>query len=272
MNLQTTFRLNNDVEMPALGLGVWKATPEQTHRAVTWALEAGYRHIDTAAIYGNEEAVGQAIRDSNVGRERVFVTTKLWRDDHGLDSAPRAFQQSMERLGMEQVDLYLSHFPTPGKRLDAWRAMEGILGAGKARAIGVSNYTVRHLQELIRETRIIPAVNQVEFHPFLFQTELLEFCREHRIQLEAYSPLTHGLKLEDPTLRKIATTHGKSPAQVLIRWCLEHKVVVIPKSTSENRIAENAHVFDFQLSEEERATLDGLNENLRTCWDPSDTP
>jgi diketogulonate reductase-like aldo/keto reductase len=259
--------------MPILGLGVWQSQPgAETRNAVLAALRAGYRLVDTARAYRNEEDVGAAIRESGVPRAEVFVTTKLWNSDHGYDRTLRACDESLGRLGVDQVDLYLVHWPVEGLRHETWRAMEKILADGKARAIGVSNYMTRHLDELLARAKTPPAVDQVEFNPFLHQRGLLEHCRKHGIQLEAYGPLARGHRLDDETLVRVARKHGKTPAQVLVRWCIEHEVVTIPKSVHEERIEENADVFDFALDAEDRAALDALDEGYRTSWDPTNAP
>jgi diketogulonate reductase-like aldo/keto reductase len=269
-SIDSTVTLPGGVEMPVLGLGVWQTgAGEETRTAVKAAIAAGYRLVDTARVYQNETDVGAAVRESGVARERIFLTTKLWNSDHGYDRTLRACDQSLARLGLEQVDLYLVHWPAPG-RSETWRAMERLLADGKVRAIGVSNYTVRHLEELLGECRIAPAVNQVEFSPFLFQRALLEFCRSHRIQLEAYGPLVRGQRMEHPTLARVAERHGRTPAQVLIRWGIQHELVTIPKSARPARIVENADVFGFALDAEDMRALDALDEGLRTSWDPTD--
>lgn len=270
-----TVTLANGVPIPCFGLGVYQAPAGGiTTRAVLAALEAGYRHIDTAAIYRNEGDVGEAIRSSHVPREEIFVTTKLWNTDHGYDRTLRACDASLDRLGLDYVDLYLVHWPVEGLRLDSWRAMEQIQTDGRARAIGVSNYMVRHLEELSAHADLLPAVNQIELSPYLYGTrrELVDWCRNHDIVVEAYSPLTKGVKLREPVLAEIGATHGKSPAQVLIRWALDHDFVVIPKSTNPERIRENIDVFDFALTPDELARLDALDEGLVTGWDPADAP
>ena len=237
--------------------------------AVLAGLSAGYRHIDTAAIYENEESVGNAIRKSNITRKEIFVTTKLWNDDH--NNPKKAFNESLKKLQLDYVNLYLMHYPVP-ERNSSWKILERIYKSGKAKAIGVSNFTIRHLKGLLENSEVIPAINQVEFHPYLYQKELLEFCSEKRIRLEAYSPLTHGEKLKDPELLKIAKKYDKSAAQILIRWGLQHGLIVLPKSSKKERIMENSYVFDFELSKEDMKKLNGFNENLRTCWDPTDAP
>ena len=265
--------LADGVGIPWLGLGVYQARPgAATRDAVLEALRAGYRHVDTARVYGNERDVGAALRESALPRDEVFVTTKLWNADHGYDRAQQAIDKSLASLGMEQVDLYLVHWPVEGLRHDTWRAMEEILADGKARAIGVSNYTIRHLEELHSTAKVPPAVNQVEFHPFLFQRDLLDHCRRRGIRLEAYAPLVKAQRMEHPVLVRVARKHRKTPAQVLIRWCLEHEVVVIPKSVRPERIRENLGVFDFSLDAADLAELDGLDEGYRTSWDPTPVP
>jgi diketogulonate reductase-like aldo/keto reductase len=271
--LKSTVKLNNGVSMPLLGLGVYLMRPgKETYEAVKAALEIGYRLVDTASFYGNEEDVGRAVRDSAVPREEVFITTKLWNDDHGYDSVLRAFDASLKRLGLGSIDLYLIHFPVPNLRDESWRALEKILAGGRARAIGLSNYTERHLKDLLSQASVVPAVNQVEFSPFLYQRDLLEFCRKQRIQLEAYAPLTAGRRLDNPRITAIAKKHGRTNAQVLLRWAIQHEVVVIPKSTHADRIAENAQVFDFELTSEEVSALDGLHDGFRSSWDPTAVP
>ena len=273
ISIDTKVKLNNGVEMPIFGLGTYLTRRgKETQEAVLHALEAGYTHIDTAKIYGNEEDVGEAIRKSGIPREEVFITTKLWNSDHGYDAAVAACEQSLKLLGLSYVDLYLIHWPVEGLRNETWKAMERLLKEGGCRAIGVSNYTIWHLEELLRNSSTVPAVNQVEFHPYLYQKNLLEFCQSHNIQLESYSPLTKGEKLNDPKLAAIGSKYSKSPAQVLIRWVLQRGIVVIPKSSRKGRIYENANVFDFTISAEDMKTLDSFNQDLRTSWDPSSAP
>jgi diketogulonate reductase-like aldo/keto reductase len=271
--LNTTVKLNNGISMPLLGLGVYQARPgSETYRAVRTALDSGYRLVDTAAFYHNEEDVGRAVRDSKIRRGEVFITTKLWNDDHGYDLAMRAFDASFKRLGLDYIDLYLIHFPVTNLREDSWRALEKIVESGRARAIGVGNYTIRHLKELLGQASLVPAVNQVEFSPFLYQRDLLEFCRKNRIQLEAYAPLTAGQRLDDARITAIAEKHGRTNAQVLLRWAVQHDVVVIPKSVRPGRIAENARIFDFELTKEEVSELDRLYDGFRSFWNPTAVP
>ena len=261
--------LNNNVEMPWLGLGLWRTAPGvETEHSVRAALEIGYRSIDTAAAYGNEVGVGKAVKASGIPREEIFVTTKVWNSDQGYDRTLAAFDESRKKLDMEYVDLYLIHWPVKGRYRDTWRALEKLYADAVVRAIGVSNFHPHHLRDLLAGAEIIPAVNQVEFHPYLTQTELRMVCSEHGIQFEAWSPLMEGRLLTHPTLVKVADTHGKTPAQVLIRWDLQHRVVTIPKSTHRHRIEENAQVFDFELSPEDMALIDGLNRNQRVGPDP----
>jgi diketogulonate reductase-like aldo/keto reductase len=263
-------RLNNGIEIPILGLGTYRSgIGRQTREAVKIALQTGYRMVDTATIYGNERDVGRGIRESGVERDEVFVSTKLWNSDHGYDKTKTALAKSLEMLDMDHVDLYLMHWPVRGLRLESWKAMEELHKEGLARSIGVSNFTIVHLDELIRGSDIVPAVNQVEFSPFLYQRELLEYCKAKGIQLEAYSPLTKGEKIFHETLRYIGSNHKKTSAQVLIRWALQKNAVVIPKSTRPERIRENMEVFDFSLTEDDMDRLEDLDEGLRTGWDPS---
>ncbi|GAB4326250.1 MAG: aldo/keto reductase [Promethearchaeota archaeon] len=276
LDLDSTIEINNCVAIPVLGLGTWMATGKAAERAVEWALQAGYRHVDTATIYGNEAEVGRAIakfcRESGVSRDEIFVTTKLWNDSHGRDAALRAIDRSLKALKLSQVDLYLIHWPVPGRRVETWHAMEEILGAEKARAIGVSNFMEHHLDELLPHAEVVPAVNQVEFSPFLYLRDLQKKCEDNGIVVEAYSPLTRGVKLGDPRLVEVANKYGKTPAQVLVRWGLQKGLVVIPKSTSEARIRENADVFDFNLSAEDVASLDALDEGFHAQTDPDWIP
>ncbi len=278
LNINSKIVLNNNLEIPAIGLGVYKSKEgEEVENAITWALEAGYRLIDTARIYKNEHSVGKAIKRSGVKREDIFITTKLWNEDQGHESTLQAIDGSLEQLGLEYVDLYLIHWPSAhedrtisiNKREETWKAMEELYVSGKAKAIGVSNYTIKHLEEMKSYAKILPAVNQVEFHPFLFQKELLDYCKENIIILEAYSPLVKGRKLEDERITAVAKKYNKTNAQILIRWSLQHGCVVIPKSVRQGRIQENIHVFDFELVEEDMHTLNLLHENIHQAWDPT---
>jgi len=273
MRIDTRTKLNNGIEIPIFGLGTFQTrSGKETRDAVLYALQSGYRLIDTAAAYGNEEDVGEAARKSGIPREEIFITTKLWNTDHGYERALAAFERSLKKLGLSYVDLYLIHWPEGGLRNETWKALEKLLKDSKCRAIGVSNYTIRHLNELLKNSSTVPAVNQVEFHPYLYQKELLKFCNSNKIQLEAYSPLTKGRKLNDPELLKIARKYSKTSAQILIRWVLQKGVVAIPKSSRKERIEENARVFDFEISDEDMKALDSFNQDYRTSWDPTDVP
>ena len=273
LSIQSTVKLNNNVQMPILGLGVYQTPPGRvTQNSVKFALKLGYRHVDTARIYGNEADVGEAVRESGILREDLFVTTKLWNSDQGYDSTLRAYEASLKRVGLDYVDLYLVHFPVPDVRKESWRAMETLFKKGRCRAIGVSNFTIRHLEELTEESDVIPSVNQVEFHPFLYQKELLDYCQGKRIQVEAYSPLARGERFKQPRILSLAKKYSKTPAQLMIRWGIQHGVVVIPKSTREERIRENSQVFDFDISDDDMMSLDSLNEDLRLNWDPTSVP
>jgi methylglyoxal/glyoxal reductase len=265
--------LNNGVMIPRLGLGVYQSLPGQvTQKAVEYALKIGYRHIDTARIYGNESDVGAALRKSGIKREDAFITTKLWNSDHGYETALKACDDSLKRLGLKYLDLYLIHWPVSEIRNESWTALTKLLKDGKCRSIGVSNYTIQHLTELLEDADVVPMVNQVEFSPFLYQKQLLDYCEKNKIQLEAYSPLTQGEKLNHPRIQQIAKKHDKTPAQVLIRWSLQHNLVTIPKSVREERIRENSQVFDYNLTSEDMRTLDSLDENFRNSWDPTNAP
>lgn len=295
MDLSSTFRLNNGIQIPILGQGVFQLKPgPETERAVAVALQTGYRLIDTARFYANEKEVGNAVRASGIPREELFVTTKLSKSDHGYDATLRAFEKSLHELGLDYLDLYLIHWPVkgyhwadysfirgtseflgrpiPGSRLKTWKAMEKILATGRCKAIGVSNYTIRHLEELLSIATVVPAVNQVEFTPFCYQKELLDFCRKHGIQLQAYSPLTRGRRLNDPRIVQLAAHYRCTSAQLLIRWVLQHDAVAIPKATNPMHIKENVQVFDFFIRDEDMNTLNSLNENLHLTYDPANIP
>ncbi|MFG3659454.1 aldo/keto reductase [Streptomyces sp. NPDC047706] len=264
--------LNNGVEMPQLGFGVWQVPDDEAERAVATALEAGYRSIDTAAIYGNEEGTGRAIATSGVPRRELFVTTKLWNGDQGYDSTLRAFDVSLDKLGLDHVDLYLIHWPLPSKDryVDTYKAFEKLHADGRIKAIGVSNFLPEHLERLIGETSVVPAVNQIELHPHLQQHAAREFHAERGIATEAWSPLGSGRGLlEVPAIVAIAQKHHRTPAQVVLRWHLQLGNVVIPKSVTPSRIAENIDVFDFSLDTEDLAAISALNEDRRLGPDPA---
>jgi diketogulonate reductase-like aldo/keto reductase len=267
LTLDSRAVLNNGVEIPLLGLGVYQSPPGQTtENAVRYALMIGYRLIDTAQLYGNEEDVGRALRKSGVSRDDVFITTKVWNSDQGYESTLQACNKSLQKLGLSYLDLYLIHWPVPEVSEETWKAMVRLLREQKTRAIGVSNYDLDDLSQLMQNSDVLPAVDQVEFHPFLYQERLLRFCEKNWIQMEAYSPLTRGMRINHPTIVAVANKYRKTPAQVLIRWSLQHGLVVIPKSIQEDRILENSRVFDFQLEFEDMKLFDSLNENLRTVF------
>jgi diketogulonate reductase-like aldo/keto reductase len=260
--------------MPQLGLGVYRLAPgRETRAAVEAAFAAGYRHVDTAAVYRNEADVGAALQASGLPRDEVFVTTKLWNEDQGARTARPAFEASLARLGLDYVDLYLLHWPHP-RRLESWRVLEELQAEGLARSIGVSNFLVPHLDELLAVARVRPAANQIELTPFLYLTrhEIVQRCRDERIAIEAYSPLTKGLRLDDSTVGRVAADVGRTPAQVLIRWAIEKGFAVLPRSSKPGRIEENAQVFDFTLGPQRMAMLDALDEGLTTGWDPAGVP
>ena len=277
-----TLSLNNGVTMPALGLGVFQSPPEETAAAVEAALKAGYRHIDTAAAYGNEREVGDAVRASGLDRSEVFLETKIWISDYGYDETLHGFEKSAAKLGVEQLDLLILHQALPSafdRTLEAYRALETLLADGKVRAIGVSNFMVDHLTRLLERASVVPAVNQIEQHPYFTQADVQAFGAEHGILAQAWSPIGgitfyrdsgHTSTLEDPVIVEIADAHGKSPAQVMLRWGLQHGRSVIPKSTKPARIAENIDVFDFELSADQMAAIDGLDTGQRGGPAPED--
>nr|WP_304523657.1 aldo/keto reductase [Actinocorallia sp. API 0066] len=264
--------LNNGVMMPRQGFGVWQVSDDEAVTAVGLALKAGYRGVDTASAYGNERGVGRAVRESGLPRAEVFVTTKLWNGDQGFDNALKAFDRSLEHLGMEYVDLYLIHWPMPGRDqyVDTWRALERIAAEGRARAVGVSNFLVPHLERLAADTELVPAVNQIELHPYLTQTELRAYHARHGIATEAWSPLGQGRGLlDDPVLARIAAEHDRSPAQIVLRWHYQSGDIAIPKSVTPSRIKENHTITDFALTPTEMTTIDDLNRNERFGPDPA---
>lgn len=262
--------LNNGLKMPQLGLGVWKMdNGEEAVNAIHWAIAAGYRHIDTAMIYKNEEAVGEALRTASVPREDIWLTTKIWNDDIRAGKTTEALEASLERLGVEQVDLLLLHWPVEGY-LPAWKALEAALAAGKTRAIGLSNFMAPHLQDIMDSATVKPAVNQLEYHPYLAQQEAINFCDQHDIAITAWSPLMQGAFLEEPLFEEIARKYDKTAAQVVLRWCLQNGIIVIPKSSHQERIAENGNIFDFTLTEEDMVAIDILERGDRFGPDPMD--
>ena len=272
-NLQYTKTLHNGVEMPSLGLGVFRVDDgQELIEAVKNAIKHGYRSIDTAAIYGNEVGVGQGIQkgieEGGITREDLFITSKVWNSELGYEETIAAYEESMAKLGLDYLDLYLIHWPVEGKYKEAWKALESLYREGRVRAIGVSNFHIHHLEELMKDAEIIPMINQVEYHPRLTQTELQIFCKEHNIQIEAWSPLMAGELIDNEELQEIASKYGKSVAQIILRWDLQNDVITIPKSTKEHRIVENANVFDFELTKEDMNRINHMNKNHRVGPDP----
>ncbi|MBP2000954.1 diketogulonate reductase-like aldo/keto reductase [Paenibacillus shirakamiensis] len=272
-HLQDTVKLNNGVHIPWFGLGVWKVKEgDEVVLSVKNAIRHGYRSIDTAAAYQNEEGVGQgiaeALQENNLKREELFITTKVWNADQGYESTLQALETSLTKLGLDYVDLYLIHWPVKGKYKETWKALEQLYKDGKAKAIGVCNFHVHHLEDLAEGSEITPALNQVELHPYLTQQELREYCAKKGIQIEAWSPLAQGKIVEDKTIQAIGDKYGKSAAQVVLRWDLQHGIVTIPKSVREERIVANADIFDFELTAEDVAAIDALNQDERTGPDP----
>lgn len=268
-DLGGSWKLHNGYKMPYIGLGVYKADDgEEVINAVKWALEAGYRHIDTAKAYDNEVGVGKAIKESEIPRDSIFLTSKVWNNDQGYDATIKAFNDSLKRLDTDYLDLYLIHWPVEGKYKDTWRALEHLYKEGKIKAIGVSNFLKHHLEDLIKDSEIKPMVDQLEFHPWLVQTELQDFCKQHKIQYEAWSPLMQGKVFDNETLKELGEKYGKSPAQIVIRWDLQNGIITIPKSTSKNHILSNCNVFDFELSELDMKKINALDREERIGPDP----
>ncbi len=266
LSLNSNFELNNGVKIPILGLGTWNMYGNQAIKSVKWALEIGYRLIDTASFYGNEKEIGQGIRESNIPRDNIFITTKVWDSEQGYSTTLKAFENSIKRLNVEYLDLYLIHWPR-NQKLETWKAMETLYEEGKVRAIGVSNFPIIHLEELINNSNQIPSINQVEFSPFLYQKELMDFCNDKNIKIEAYCPLTRTKKFDNPILQKICKKYNKKPSHILLRWGLQHSIIEIPKSSSKDHINENANLFNFNIEKEDMNSLDLLNENFRIVDD-----
>jgi methylglyoxal/glyoxal reductase len=272
-DIASKVELNNGVKMPRFGLGTYRLSPgDETYDAVRTALEVGYRLIDTASFYANEIDVGRAIRDSGLDRDEVFVTTKLYNHDQGYPEALKAFENSERRIDVGTIDLFLIHWPVLALRQRSWKALETLLREGRCRCIGVSNYTVAHLNELETYAEFIPAVNQVELSPFLQQTKLVDACRSMGVQVESYSPLARGKRFGHQGLRGIADSHARSPAQVMLRWGMQKGHVIIPKAASREHVIENAGIFDFALSDAEMEEMEGFESGLRVSWDPSGVP
>ena len=266
-----TFTFDNGDEMHLIGLGTWKSSEGEVYRAVQEAIRVGYRHIDCAFNYGNEAEIGQAIADlietGEIKREELWITSKLWNDSHRKEHVLPAIQNTMKDLQLDYLDLYLVHWPVSGKYKETWQAMEKLYNNGRIRAIGVSNFQIHHLKDLMKDAAVFPMVNQVEFHPLLTQKSLFQFCRENAIQMVAWSPLMQG-NLQNPILEKLAGKYGKTPAQIVLRWDLQHRVVTIPKSVNPKRIEENSQIFDFILEEEDMQLIDAMNQNHRFGPDP----
>lgn len=261
--------LHNGVEMPLLGLGVWKTQDgTEVEEAVSFALNNGYRHIDTATLYRNEAGVGAGVRHSGIARSEVFVTTKVWNEDQGFDNTLRAFDQSQRNLDIDYIDLYLVHWPVKGKYKDSWRALERLYTEGRVKAIGVSNFLQHHLEDLLPMTEIRPMVNQLEHHPYLVQASLQQFCKDEGIQFEAWSPLMQGGIFSIPLLQELAAKHGKSVAQIVLRWNVQNGIVTIPKSVTPERIIENSQIFDFELDAADIAAINLLDKGERVGPDP----
>ncbi len=270
MSAVPVITLNNGVKIPQLGFGVFQIEPDRTAEATLAALETGYRHIDTAEMYGNESQVGEAVRASGLDRDDVFVTSKLSNAFHAYDEAMGAFDQTLKDLGFDYLDLFLVHWPLPdvGDYVETWKAMEEIARSGRVKAIGVSNFQAHHLQRLFDATEVVPAVNQIEVHPYLAQDDLRAFNRGHGIETEAWSPIAQGKVLDDPTLVKIAEQHGRSTAQVTLRWHLQRGDIVFPKSVTRSRVEENFDIFDFELTDDELGQISALNRDERVGPDP----
>ena len=268
-NLQGTFKLHNGVEMPYFGLGVYLSKDgQEVINAIKWAVDAGYRHIDTASIYKNEEGVGIGVKEASVAREELFVVSKVWNSDQGYESTLKAFDDSLKRLGMDYLDLYLIHWPVEGKYKETWRALEKLYAEGRVRAIGVSNFLQHHLEDLMADAEVVPMVNQMEFHPYLVQQELLDFCNKNTIQYEAWSPMMQGKIFGMDAFEALAKKYNKTIAQIVLRWDLQKGVVTIPKSTKKERIESNAAIFDFEITQEDMELLDAMDRQQRFGPDP----
>jgi methylglyoxal/glyoxal reductase len=270
MDIFSKVKLNNGVEMPWLGLGVFDSQEgKEVENAVLFAFECGYRSIDTAAMYLNEKGVGRAVKQSGIAREEIFLTTKIWNDDQGYKNTFRAFNESLEKLQTDYIDLYLIHWPKEKESVETWKAMEELYEKGKIKAIGVSNFLINHFEDFLPECKIIPAVNQFEFHPELVQPELLIYCKEKNIQSEAWSPLMRGQVNHIPLLQTLAAKYGKTPVQIVLRWDIQKGVITIPKSSKPERIRTNSDIFDFEISDEDMAKIDSLDKFKRTGEDPN---
>lgn len=268
LNINSTVALNNGINIPLIGLGTWTLSGRSAYQAIIWATEIGYRLIDTATIYGNEREIGSALKDISVPRDELFITTKVWNTDQGFEKTQAAFEKSLKRLKLDYIDLYLIHWPISGTRNETWNALEKLYNDGIVRAIGVSNYTINHLEELFIEASIVPTVNQIEFSPFLYQKKLMEYCKSKNIVVEAYSPLTRARRLNNDRIKTISQKYSKTPAQILIRWGLQHGIIEIPKSGDQTHLKENVEIFDFNINIDDMISIDNLNEDFRIVDDP----
>lgn len=268
-DIKGTIDLSNGVKMPYFGLGVFQSREgSEVMDAIQYALDAGYRHIDTASIYQNERGVGLAVRNYPINRNEVFITSKVWNSDQGYDSTIKAFNASLKRLDMEYLDLYLVHWPVKGKYKETYKALETLYEEGRVRAIGVSNFLPHHIEDILSSARIVPMINQVEFHPYLVQPKLLEICQAHNIKVEAWSPLMQGKIISIPVLQNLAAKYNKTVVQIVLRWNLQKGIITIPKSVKKNRIVENSQIFDFSISDDDMIAIDALDRNQRIGADP----
>ncbi|MFD1848751.1 aldo/keto reductase [Oceanobacillus bengalensis] len=269
-SLKDTVTLNNGVKMPGFGLGVYKMDDDITVEAIQTAIKNGYRLIDTASYYKNEEAVGKGIKESGISRDEIFITSKVWNDQQGCENTLQAFDESLRKLDLDYLDLYLVHWPVSGKYKETWRALEKLYADGKVRAIGVCNFQTYHLEDLLKDCKVKPVINQVEYHPHLTQEEVKAFCEKEDIQMEAWAPLKRGGVFDEPVIVELVEKYGKTPAQIVLRWDIQNNVITIPKSATESRIIENADIFDFSLTDEEMTRIGSLNKDERTGPNPDD--
>ncbi|HKM93133.1 MAG TPA: aldo/keto reductase [Prolixibacteraceae bacterium] len=269
IDINGTVKLNNGVEMPYFGLGTFQSNEgAEVKNAIHYALDAGYRLIDTASYYQNEKGVGEAIREHGIARDQVFITTKVWNDDQGYDQTLKAYDRSLKNLGFDYADLYLVHWPVSGKFKETWKALERIYNEGRVKAIGISNFLKIHLNQLLPDVEVMPAVNQMEFHPYLIQQELLDICAENKIEYQAWSPLMQGRVFDVSLLKQLAKKYNKNQVQIVLRWDLQRGVLTIPKSINQQRIEDNANIFDFELSSDDMIAIDALDRNHRFGYDP----
>lgn len=267
-DIKGTVKLNNGVEMPYFGLGTWKSYGDEVKNSVIDAIKCGYKLIDTATLYQNEKEIGSAIKESGIKREDIFITSKVWNDFLGYESTLKAYDKSCKLLGTDYLDLYLIHWPVSGKYLESWKALEKIYNEGRVKAIGISNFLKVHLDKLLVEAEIIPAINQMEYHPYLIQQSLIDYCHAKGILYQAWGPLIFGKAFEEPVLKEIGKKYNKNEAQIILRWDLQKGILTIPKSTKFERIKSNSEIFDFQLSDEDMKKIDSLDRNERIGYDP----